>query len=71
MGQSTRSELLKACMLLGLQPKGLTRRAVIDAWKNQIAQKFCSQGTEEQIIAVNSAKDRLVRWLDGDEVIQP
>lgn len=61
-------EIRKACMILGLKPEEATQRAVIEAWKKQIASPGVHPdlgGDTEAAVFLNTAKDTLVRWLDA------
>lgn len=61
-------EIRKACMILGIKPEEATQRAVIVAWKEQIASPGVHPdlgGDTEAAVFLNTAKDTLVRWLDA------
>jgi len=61
-------EIRKACMLLGVRADDLTLDSVLTAWKKQITAPGVSPdqgGDRESAIFINTAKDTLVRWLDG------
>lgn len=61
-------EIRKACMLLGVRADCLTLDSVLKAWKQQITAPGVhpEQGGDiESAIYINTAKDTLVRWLEG------
>lgn len=61
-------EIRKACMLLGVRANELTLDSVLKAWKKQITAPGVSPdqgGDRESSIYINTAKDTLVRWLEG------
>jgi hypothetical protein len=61
-------EIRKACMLLGVRVDELTLASVLKAWKQQITAPGVHPeqgGDRESAIYINSAKDTLVRWLEG------
>jgi len=61
-------EIRKACMLLGVRADDLTLASVLKAWKQQISAPGVhleQGGDRESAIYINSAKDTLVRWLEG------
>jgi hypothetical protein len=64
-------EMRKHCMILGIpaDPELLTKDKVMLAWKNQIAAPGVHPdlgGDTEAAIALNTAKDVLVRWLEAN-----
>ena len=62
-------EIRKACMLLGVRSDKLTLESVLTAWKKQIIAPGVSPeqgGDGESAIYINTAKDSLVRWLEGN-----
>lgn len=62
-------EIRKACMLLGVRADSLTLDSVLTAWKQQITAPGVHPeqgGDRESSIYINSAKDTLVRWLEGN-----
>ncbi len=62
-------EIRKACMLLGVRTDDLTVDSVLTAWKKQIAAPGVHPeqgGDNEAAIYLNTAKDTLIRWLEGD-----
>lgn len=61
-------EIRKACMLLGVRADELTLDSVLKAWKKQITAPGVHPeqgGDRESAIYINTAKDTLVRWLQG------
>lgn len=61
-------EIRKACMLLGVRADELTIASVLKAWKQQITAPGVHPeqgGDRESAIYINSAKDALVRWIEG------
>lgn len=59
-------EIRRASMLLGLRPDELTKDLVTREWKKQITSVHpdLQGGDTESSIALNTAKDTLLRWLD-------
>lgn len=59
-------EIRRASMLLGLRPDELTKDLVTKEWKKQITSVHpdLQGGDTESSIALNTAKDTLLRWLD-------
>jgi hypothetical protein len=56
-------------MLLGVGADGLTLDSVLKAWKQQVTAlgAYPEQGgANESNIYINSAKDTLVRWIEGN-----
>jgi hypothetical protein len=56
-------DVLKACSILQISPYALTKKSIIDAWKQEIIQNFVPE-IPDKLITVNIAKDFLLRWLD-------
>jgi hypothetical protein len=60
-------DIRKACKLLGLNPEELSRSAVTEAWKREMAKPGVhpdTGGDTEMAIYLNTAKDTLMRWVD-------
>lgn len=60
-------DIRKACKLLGVNPEELTKPAVTEAWKKEMAKPGVhpdTGGDTEMAIYLNTAKDTLMRWLD-------
>ena len=63
------AEIRRACLILGLLPEELTAQAVVRAWKEQIAAPGVHPtdgGDTEAAIYLNTAKDTLIGWIEGD-----
>lgn len=61
-------EIRNACMLLGVRADELSLDSVLKAWKQQITAPGVHPeqgGNRESAIYINSAKDTLIRWLEG------
>ncbi len=55
-------------MILGLRPEKLTVDSVTRAWKEQVASPGVHPdlgGDQEAVVYLNTAKDTLIRWLNG------
>lgn len=58
-------DIRKACLLLGLKPEELTRQAVFNAWKREMVNVHPDTGGDTEMATyLNTAKDRLVRYLE-------
>lgn len=61
-------EIRRSCKLLGLRPEELTRQAVFDAWKHEMAKPGVhpdTGGDTEMAMYLNTAKDVLVAYLEA------
>ena len=61
-------DIRRACKLLGLRPEDLSKAAVLEAWKREMAKPGVhpdTGGDTEMAMYLNNAKDTLVRYLDA------
>lgn len=67
MPRNVPPDIRKACLLLGLKPEELNRQNVFNAWKREMAKPGVhpdTGGDTEMATYLNTAKDRLVRFLE-------
>jgi hypothetical protein len=61
-------------LILGLPPEKLTAPNVVWVWKEQIAASGVRPdqgGDTEAAIYLNTAKDTLIKWIEGVDPLQP
>ena len=70
MPRNVPPDIRKACLLLGVKPEDLTRANVFNAWKREMAKPGVhpdTGGDTEMATYLNTAKDRLIRFLEETE----
>ncbi len=68
MPRNVSPDIRKACKMLGLRPEELSKPAVIEAWKREMAKPGVhpdTGGDTEMAMYLNNAKDTLVRYLEA------